>query len=101
RRPHRGRLCPHPRHGCPRPLRVARVSAQIITVGMAESGGAEEAAALAVAHALRAEGIAVAARVVVEEDETALEAVLAPALRQAGLVGGVGAPGGSGGRGGL
>lgn len=73
------------------------MSAQIITVGMAESGGAEEAAALAVAHALRAEGIAVAARVVVEEDETALEAVLAPALDQPGLVVVLAPPGGSGG----
>ena len=73
------------------------MSAQIITVGMAESGGAEEAAALAVAHALRAEGIALAARVVVEEDETALGAVLAPALDQPGLVVVLAPPGGSGG----
>ena len=73
------------------------MSARVVTVGMAESGGAEEAAAQAVARALLAEGIPVAARMVVDEDEAALEAVLAPAVDQAGLVVVLAPPGGSGG----
>lgn len=73
------------------------MSARIVTVGMAESGGAEEAAAQAVARALLAEGIPVAARMVVDEDEAALEAVLAPAVDQPGLVVVLAPPGGSGG----
>jgi nicotinamide-nucleotide amidase len=69
------------------------VSARVITVGM---GGADDAA-LAVAHTLRAEGVGVAARVVVDEDEAALEAVLGPALDPPGLIVLLAPPGGSAG----
>ena len=73
------------------------MTARVVTVGAAEGGGNDEAPALAVARALRAEGVPVVARVVVDEDEAALESVLAPAVEQGGLVVVLAPPGGSGG----
>jgi competence/damage-inducible protein CinA-like protein len=73
------------------------MTARVVTVGMAEVGGGDDAAGLAVARALRAEGVPVTARVVVDEDEAALEAVLGPALDQPGLVVVLAPPGGSAG----
>jgi nicotinamide-nucleotide amidase len=73
------------------------VSARIFTVGIAEVGGSEDAAGLAVARAVRAEGIPVSTRAVVDEDEGALEAALGPALDQPGLVVVLAPPGGSAG----
>jgi nicotinamide-nucleotide amidase len=73
------------------------VIARVVTVGAAEGGGNDEAPALAVARALRAEGVPVVARVVVDEDEAALESVLAPAVEQGGLVVVLAPPGGSAG----
>jgi nicotinamide-nucleotide amidase len=69
--------------------------ARIFTVGMAEVG--DDAPSLAVARSLRADGIPVATRAVVEEDEAALESALGPALDQAGLVVVLASPGGSAG----
>jgi nicotinamide-nucleotide amidase len=71
------------------------VIARIFTVGMAEVG--DDAPSLAVARSLRADGIPVATRAVVEEDEAALESALGPALDQAGLVVVLASPGGSAG----
>lgn len=73
------------------------MTARVVTVGAAEGGGNDEAPALAVARALRAEGVPVVARVVVDEDEAALESVLTPAVEQGGLVVVLAPPGGSGG----
>lgn len=69
--------------------------ARIFTVGMAEVG--DDAPSLAVARSLRADGIPVATRAVVEEDEAALESALGPALDQPGLVVVLAPPGGSAG----
>jgi PncC family amidohydrolase len=71
--------------------------ARIFTVGMAEVGGGDDAPSLVVARALRAEGIPVATRAVVDEDEAALEGALGPALDQPGLVVVLAPPGGSAG----
>ncbi|HKZ08453.1 MAG TPA: hypothetical protein VJU81_23505, partial [Methylomirabilota bacterium] len=73
------------------------MTARVVTVGAAEGGGNDEAPALAVARALRAEGVPVVARMVVDEDEAALESVLAPAVGESGLVVVLAPPGGSGG----
>ena len=70
--------------------------ARVLTVGAAEGGG-DEAPAVAVARALRAEGVPVVARTVVDEEEGALESVLGPAVEQGGLVVVLAPPGGSGG----
>jgi nicotinamide-nucleotide amidase len=72
------------------------VTARVLTVGAAEGGG-DEAPAVAVARALRAEGVPVVARTVVDEEEGALESVLGPAVEQGGLVVVLAPPGGSGG----
>jgi nicotinamide-nucleotide amidase len=69
--------------------------ARIFTVGMAEVG--DDAPSLAVARSLRADGIPVATRAVVDEDEAALESALGPALDQPGLVVVLAPPGGSAG----
>jgi nicotinamide-nucleotide amidase len=69
--------------------------ARIFTVGMAEVG--DDAPSLAVARSLRADGIPVATRAVVDEDEAALEGALGPALDQPGLVVVLAPPGGSAG----
>jgi PncC family amidohydrolase len=71
------------------------VIARIFTVGMAEVG--DDAPSLAVARSLRADGIPVATRAVVDEDEAALEGALGPALDQPGLVVVLAPPGGSAG----
>ena len=59
---------------------------RIVTVGVAELAGRDDAAGLAVARALRADGVPVASRAVVDEDEAALEAALGPALDGGGVV---------------
>ena len=69
--------------------------ARIITVGMAEGGDARGSAGRAVARALSAEGVIVYSLAMVDEDEAALESVLAPALDQPGLVVMLAPPGGS------
>ena len=73
------------------------MNARVFTVGVAEAGGGDEAPGVAVARALRAEGVPVTARAVVDEDEAALEAALAPALDQPGIVVILAPPGGSAG----
>jgi len=75
------------------------VNARVLTLGVAEAeaAGGDEAPGIAVARALRADGLAVAARAVVEEEEAALEAVLGPALEQPGIVVILAPPGGSAG----
>jgi nicotinamide-nucleotide amidase len=70
---------------------------RIFTVGVAEIAGRDDAAGLAVARALRADGVPVASRAVVDEDEAALEAALGPALDGGGVVVVLAPPGGSGG----
>jgi len=70
---------------------------RILTVGVAELAGRDDAAGLAVARALRADGVPVASRAVVDEDEAALEATLGPALEGGGVVVVLAPPGGSGG----
>jgi len=75
------------------------VNARVLTLGVAEAeaAGGDEAPGIAVARALRADGLPVAARAVVEEEEAALEAVLGPALEQPGIVVILAPPGGSAG----
>ena len=75
------------------------MNARVLTLGVAEAeaAGGDEAPGIAVARALRADGLAVAARAVVEEEEAALEAVLGPALEQPGIVVILAPPGGSAG----
>lgn len=70
---------------------------RIITVGVAEIAGRDDAAGLAVARALRADGVPVASRAVVDEEESSLEASLGPALEGGGVVVVLAPPGGSGG----
>ena len=70
---------------------------RIVTVGVAEIAARDDAAGLAVARALRADGVPVASRAVVDEDEAALEAALGPALDGGGVVVVLAPPGGSGG----
>ncbi|HET6368903.1 MAG TPA: nicotinamide-nucleotide amidohydrolase family protein [Pseudomonadales bacterium] len=70
---------------------------RILTVGVAELAGRDDAAGLAVARALRADGVPVASRAVVDEDEAALEAALGPALGGGGVVVVLAPPGGSAG----
>ncbi|HEU5320566.1 MAG TPA: hypothetical protein VFX28_07175, partial [Methylomirabilota bacterium] len=75
------------------------MNARVLTLGVAEAeaAGGDEAPGIAVARALRADGLPVAARAVVEEEEAALEAVLGPALEQPGIVVILAPPGGSAG----
>ena len=71
--------------------------AWIVTVGAARLGSADDPAGLLVARALLAEGVPVASRQVVDEDETAVEETLRAALEAASLVVVLAEPGGSGG----
>jgi nicotinamide-nucleotide amidase len=71
--------------------------AQVLTVGAAPLGEGEDAAGLMVARALLGEGLPVAGRTVVDEDESALEAALRPAVEGGGLAVILAAPGGSAG----
>jgi nicotinamide-nucleotide amidase len=71
--------------------------AWIITVGAAQLGSADDPVGLLVARALLAEGVPVASRQVVDEDETAVEEALRGALEAAALVVVLAQPGGSGG----
>jgi nicotinamide-nucleotide amidase len=70
---------------------------RIFTVGVAELAARDDAAGLSVARALRADGVPVASRAVVDEDEGSLEAALGPALDGGGVVVVLAPPGGSGG----
>jgi PncC family amidohydrolase len=70
---------------------------RIVTVGVAEIAGRDDAAGLAVARALRADGVPVASRAVVDEDEAALEGALGPALDGGGVIVVLAPPGGSAG----
>lgn len=70
---------------------------RILTVSVAEITGRDDIAGLVVARALRADGVPVASRAVVDEDEAALEAALGPALDGGGVVVMLAPPGGSGG----
>ena len=70
---------------------------RILTVSVAEIAGRDDGAGLMVARALRAAGVPVASRAVVDEDEAALEAALGPALDGGGVVVVLAPPGGSGG----
>ncbi|HEX5528339.1 MAG TPA: nicotinamide-nucleotide amidohydrolase family protein, partial [Methylomirabilota bacterium] len=71
--------------------------AWIVTVGAAQLGAADDPAGLLVARALQADGVPVASRQVVDEDETAVEEALRGALEAASLVVVLAHPGGSGG----
>jgi len=71
--------------------------AWIVTVGAARLGSADDPAGVLVARALLAEGVPVASRQVVDEDETAVEEALRAALEAASLVVVLAEPGGSGG----
>jgi nicotinamide-nucleotide amidase len=71
--------------------------AWIVTVGAAQLGAADDPAGLLVARALQADGMPVASRQVVDEDETAVEEALRAALEAASLVVVLAHPGGSSG----
>ena len=71
--------------------------AWIVTVGAAQLGAADDPAGLLVARALQADGVPVASRQVVDEDETAVEEAPRGALEAASLVVVLAHPGGSGG----
>ena len=71
--------------------------AWIVTVGAAQLGAADDPAGLLVARALQADGVPVASRQVVDEDETAVEEALRGALEAASLVVVLAHPGGSSG----
>ncbi|MGH7415052.1 MAG: molybdopterin-binding protein, partial [Candidatus Rokuibacteriota bacterium] len=71
--------------------------AWIVTVGAARLGSADDPAGLLVARALLAEGVPVASRQVVDEDETAVEEALRGAVEAASLVVVLAQPGGSSG----
>ncbi len=71
--------------------------AWIVTVGAAQLGAADDPAGLLVARALLAEGVPVASRQVVDEDETAVEGALRGAVEAASLVVVLAQPGGSSG----
>lgn len=70
------------------------VRARVVTVG---APGDDDAPGRLIARALLAEGIPVAARQVVDEDETALEVALGAAIGDGGLVVVLASPAGSGG----
>jgi PncC family amidohydrolase len=69
----------------------------IVTVGAAQLGAADDPAGLLVARALQADGMPVASRQIVDEDETAVEEALRGALEAASLVVVLAHPGGSSG----
>ena len=71
--------------------------AWIVTVGAAQLGAADDPAGLMVARALLAEGVPVASRQVVDEDEIAVEEALRGAVEAASLVVVLAEPGGSSG----
>jgi nicotinamide-nucleotide amidase len=71
--------------------------AWILTVGAAQLGTSDDPAGLMVARALLAEGLPVASRQVVDEDETAVEEALRSAVQAASLVVVLAQPGGSSG----
>ena len=71
------------------------IGARVVTVAAAHLAGSEDAAGLAVARAIQAEGLPVMGREVVDEDEGALEAALRVGLETPGLVVVLAAPGGS------
>jgi molybdopterin-biosynthesis enzyme MoeA-like protein len=71
--------------------------AWIVTVGAAQLGAADDPAGMMVARALLAEGVPVASRQVVDEDETAVEEALRGAVEAAALVVVLAQPGGSSG----
>ena len=73
------------------------MTAWIVTVGAAQLGAADDPAGLLVARALQADGVPVASRQVVDEDETAVEEALRGALEAASLVVVLAHPGGSSG----
>src|SRR5260370_19545436 len=66
-------------------------------VGGARLGGADDPAGLLVARALLADGVPVASRQIVDEDETAVEEALRSAVEAASLVVVLAHPGGSSG----
>src|SRR5258708_2733147 len=69
----------------------------IVTVGAARLGSADDPAGLLVARALLADGVPVASRQIVDEDETAVEEALRSAVEAASLVVVLAHPGGSSG----
>src|ERR1700720_2852884 len=69
----------------------------IVTVGAARLGAADAPAGLLVARALLADGVPVASRQIVDEDETAVEEALRSAVEAASLVVVLAHPGGSSG----
>ena len=71
--------------------------ARLITVGAAHLAGTDDAVGRAVAAALSVEGVPVASRQIVDEDEAALEGALRAALERPGLAVVLAAPGGSAG----
>ncbi|MBI2528010.1 MAG: nicotinamide-nucleotide amidohydrolase family protein [Candidatus Rokubacteria bacterium] len=73
------------------------IGARVITVGAAQLASSEDAAGLAVARAIQAEGLPVTGREVVDEDEGALEAALRLGLETPGVVVVLAPPGGSSG----
>jgi nicotinamide-nucleotide amidase len=72
-------------------------AARVLTVGTAQVAGGDDPGGRLVVRALLAEGLPVASRQLVDEDESALELALTPALSRPGLVVVLAAPGGSGG----
>src|ERR1700730_14291374 len=72
----------------------------IVTVGAARLGAADDPAGLLVARALLADGVPVASRQIVDEDETAVEEALRSAVEGGSLVVVLAHPGRSGGAGG-
>jgi len=71
--------------------------ARVVTVGAAHLGAHDDAAGLQVARALLAEGLSVASREVVDEDEAALEALLRAPFEGVRLTVVLAPPGGSAG----
>ena len=76
---------------------MAVSQAWIVTVGAARLGAADDPAGLMVARALLAEGLPVASRQIVDDDETAVEEALRGAVEAASLVVVLSQPGGSSG----
>lgn len=73
------------------------IAARVVTMGAAQLASSEDAAGLAVARAIQAEGLPVTGREVVDEDEGALEAALRVGLETPGVVVVLAAPAGSSG----
>jgi nicotinamide-nucleotide amidase len=72
-------------------------AARVLTVSTAQVAGGDDPGGRLVVRALLAEGLPVASRQLVDEDEAALESALVAALSRPGLVVVLAAPGGSGG----